>query len=306
MSFENIANFFYDKGFNISIIKNVKNSFNKNENNLSKSPGSDWQELFDRKQTKEEFDLLDYNNATGLLTFAGFDNLVVIDIDYCVKIEFVYDILEKIGIDKQYSWIVRTGNGFHIYFKLYFNLDPYCNYALYRGDPKEEYKFVFSKIEFLFKTNIVLPGSIHRNGKKYGFVKKLVHDLKLISIEDINLIFSSYCIQTKKLKNYSICGQDFYDIHGYHAEYHDVTDVNNLIKKLIDIEKRELVEIIEFEKIKKLSDIYTPNNSWISIILLHLGFEQFKYKLLKPLEAKEIIIIDKFIPNYKDDFIKSN
>ena len=79
-------------GMNLTCIINKVTSFNFDANNLLKRPYHEWESLKLKKQTLIEQNLLDWNNAVGIGTVAGWktDNKVkIIDVKTVVFIDII-------------------------------------------------------------------------------------------------------------------------------------------------------------------------------------------------------------------------
>lgn len=179
------AKHFHNLGLNITCISNELTEYNFYSPNILKAAYHSWEHLLNKRQSEKE--LLDYNweTATGLGVVAGFENLHVLDIDGCSNEEFVNDILELLGLPKNYEWVVKSGSqdGFHIHF--FSNLledtevDRMCS-----SYPANEDNFgLFEKMELLWNTNVVLPNSIHKSGQKYKFLNSNLPKYKPQHIE---------------------------------------------------------------------------------------------------------------------------
>lgn len=169
------ANKYKEFGFNISCIINQSNVYNENSRSYFKSPSHPWEDLFNLKQSRIEFEKYNWKNAVGIGTFTNWNNLICIDIDGCNDISFLKRILLKLNLPQDYEWVVESGskNGYHIYYKG--NKIEECENddVVSSFPPKIEFEKYLDKIEFLWETHTVLPPSIHGSGNKYSFVNGL-------------------------------------------------------------------------------------------------------------------------------------
>jgi DNA polymerase III epsilon subunit-like protein len=172
------AKFYYNLGFNVTCITNYLTEYNFNEKNLTKSPYHKWENFEKERQELDELKSYDWQNATGVGLALGFNNIRALDIDGCIDIDIVYEILNILGLPDKYEWVIRSGsqNGFHIiFFSEEVNLSKGLN--RYSSKIKEviaysalpEIKHKIEKIEFRWNNHLVLPPSIHKSSLKYKF-----------------------------------------------------------------------------------------------------------------------------------------
>jgi hypothetical protein len=189
------ALFYHSFGLNIICLGCQINMYNHNDNNLFKAPNHDFKSFKTDRQAKKELLEINWKNSIGIGCILGFENLVAIDIDGCNQISVVENICKILGLHENYEWVIRSGsgNGFHILIKC---LDKpfFKNKTVDIGKwniakaSKEEPVFgsietnayyphiekrVFTKIEFKWEGNIVLPPSLHLSGNEYAFVNNL-------------------------------------------------------------------------------------------------------------------------------------
>jgi hypothetical protein len=130
-----------------------------------KSPVVNWREYEERRPTPEEFSEWFGDKKKGELnigTLAGkvSGNLVVLDFESAGAFDTFMDTLDKLNPELssklESSWIVKTGKGYHLYFRTFRELPYYKvpGVVEVRGDSKH-----FT----------VLPPSIHPSGKEYTF-----------------------------------------------------------------------------------------------------------------------------------------
>ncbi|MGY8914040.1 MAG: bifunctional DNA primase/polymerase, partial [Flavobacteriales bacterium] len=172
MYIKHLALQYYKLGFNITCISTTVSEFNFKTASSRKSPSHPWSHLQIERQCFEEFSSYDWDNAIGFGTVAGFRDIHVLDIDGCSNLNFLEDILLLLGLPKNYEWVVQSGSheGFHIYFhsKKPENLEEVHLTTSFQSNIDNW--GLFEKIEFLWRTNVVLPGSLHKTGYTYEFL----------------------------------------------------------------------------------------------------------------------------------------
>jgi len=175
IDFKRIATHFRVMGFNISCVTNQTNKYNISSRTLFKAPSHDWKHLFHTDQTNEEFQGYDWENATGIGTFTGRNNIFVIDIDGCQSENLVNKILNDLNLPSNYQWIVRSGsrNGFHIYYQGEKLKDFAEEDVVTTFPPNKTYEGYFEKMEFLWYTHVILPPSIHGSARRYEFANNM-------------------------------------------------------------------------------------------------------------------------------------
>lgn len=166
------AKHFYSLGMNVTCISNHINEHNFFSRNILKSPNHIWKHLLMQRQTEEEMESYDWENATGIGCITGIDNLRAIDLDGCSDFSFLVNVLESLGLPPNYEWVVQSGskNGFHIIFKAKKPKFLNENDVVTTFPPKESFRHIFEKVEILWNTNLVLPPSIHNSGQFYEFL----------------------------------------------------------------------------------------------------------------------------------------
>lgn len=169
---KNYARYFYDMGMNVTCVSNIENEFNtKAENVYLKAPSHQWEDLWSRRQTPEEFDAYQWSRAIGFGAITGFDNLMVVDMDDCSE-DFVGKVLGILGLPIDYEWVVLSGSkkGFHIYVFVDGLLNNFPGLSVVRLYPKESYIKLVNKVELLIRLHSILPPSVHPTGNRYEFV----------------------------------------------------------------------------------------------------------------------------------------
>ena len=176
---------YWELGLNVTCIGSYLTDYNFHTKNILKTPNHDWQTFINRRQEFNELENLDWENAFGLGIITGTENylnpkgsLLLIDIDGCISLEFINSFLKLLNLPENYEWVIRSGSGcgYHIFiysdteeidlFK--YNFKNGCSYL-----PYDLFSSQFLKIELLWKSNAVLPPSLHMSSNKYEFINCL-------------------------------------------------------------------------------------------------------------------------------------
>lgn len=211
---KSIALHYHSLGLNVNCIKNEITEHNYSKTEVLKNPYHDYKNYIKNRQSLEELLNLDWVQAVGIGIVTGFENLRVIDIDGCTNLEFVKDLLTILGLPRDYEWLVKSGSGFgyHLYFftdeineeeSNYFfcgeddffkkhryltNDLPYVNYLetdIFTATffPNNENLSLFEKMDFIWKSNIIAPFSLHKSSKRYLFLNCFLPKNKPLNIE---------------------------------------------------------------------------------------------------------------------------
>lgn len=170
-----------------------------------KKPIINWEEWQLKKQTIEDIEKMDWKDATGIGTPAGLNDVRVIDIDK-IKDWAVLDlILEKLNLDQNYPWIIRTGSGAGIH--IYIKIKETSKMIKLLGGDKAVYKLKLKKDDLCDHVEIrwkncqnVLPPSKHPSGEIYHFYD-INPTTEPIEIEEdifINLINSIFIFENRE------------------------------------------------------------------------------------------------------------
>jgi len=191
--FKAFAQFYYSMGFNVSCITNYNTPYNMKEGKRFKRPYHPSLHLFDSRQSIDELNNYDWENAIGLGTFTGGSLgkegdhfLFALDIDG-INYQELLKVLSILKIPRNYEWVVKSGSGlgYHIYMLVEGNVKSI--YSIFRDNiayGRQEYTYksiladddtfdcpvYFNKIEFLAKAHIILPPSMHGSTFDYEFV----------------------------------------------------------------------------------------------------------------------------------------
>ena len=185
------AAFLYHDMFNFSIIPE-----------RSKKPLVEW-DSFKSGQTLEQLQALSFNSTCNGIGVILNNNLRCFDIDKCKNEDVLNNIIFSLGFPAAYKWIVKTGNGYHIYF--------YCDESEYfykQYGKKSNYTFKLKSgyiLELKWKDcKCTLPPSEHDNGSLYAFVN-VEPNQPPGQIRDLSILFKTineFCIaEDKKTAN---------------------------------------------------------------------------------------------------------
>lgn len=303
-------------GFNVTCISNVLTEYNFYDNDILKAPYHKWKHYKNQKQTNDEFESLNWHNATGLGTVAGFEKLHVLDIDGCDEYDFIEDLLILLDLPKNYEWAIKSGsgNGFHIYFYSDLLEDLEENQVTSTFPANIENISLFDKIEILWNTHVVLPNSLHSSGLKYSFINCIYpsEKPKFININNFSYIEYFFLNRSKLVKKKTYFG-DLEEIESIiQPSDIDKVDLSKLNKKLFfvfDIETDGLIVDKSYPNIVQISwmiidfdgVVHKKNNLFINCDF-NENSSAFKINKLKPelikqlgkepIEAYQIVIND--------------
>jgi DNA polymerase III epsilon subunit-like protein len=179
---------YWQLGLNVTSITPKITEFNFDSNCILKTASHDLQQLTTKKQSLEDLNSLDWQNAVGIGTVTGFGikqtvkkgskigtitaPLILIDIDGCNDLKIVKLVLGLLDLPLNYQWVIKSGSGigYHIYVRSYLGgltkrFDKGCAY-----NPLNMYREKFLKLELLWNSHAVLPPSIHMSTFKYEFL----------------------------------------------------------------------------------------------------------------------------------------
>lgn len=192
MDYKSYAKKYYDIGLNISCLSYLKTKYNID--NIEKQPSHPWIDLQIRRQQETEIENLPWQFSTGLGCIISNDGIKCIDIDNCHDISVVETLLKLFSLPKDYEWVVKTPNGFHVYIlsgSLFFS-HKVLNNGILTLLPNDEYKNKFSRIELRWAGHCVLPPTkISTNKYSFLFEKEFPSEKpKYIST---SLVFEFIC-----------------------------------------------------------------------------------------------------------------
>ena len=251
---------FYNLGLNITCISNRLTENNFYDSNILKAPYHKWKHLKTERQEESELESFDWNEATGIGTVAGFNNLRILDIDGCSNDNFISDILIILGLPKHYEWVVKTGSqdGYHIYF--YSNIldDLEENQVCSTFPANKENIGLFEKMELLWSTHVVLPYSLHKSGDKYKFINSRYpkHKPEQIDINRFRIIIKFFLNRSKLIKKKNYFNTWTEDVPLKQPSNLESIDLSTIKKNLIfifDTETDGLMKKSSFPKIIQIS-----------------------------------------------------
>jgi DNA polymerase III epsilon subunit-like protein len=166
------AKHYHKLGLNVTCLSEKLTEYNFYCKNRMKAPNHKWVHLLSSRQSDNEFNNINWSDATGVGCTGGYNDLHILDIDGCPSYELVENMLAILGLPKTYEWVVKTGSkyGYHIFLYTEKFPDLKENEVVSVFNPKSEYLHLIEKIEFLWATNVALPPSLHPSGNKYKFV----------------------------------------------------------------------------------------------------------------------------------------
>ncbi|MEY3501006.1 MAG: hypothetical protein RL308_2675 [Bacteroidota bacterium] len=196
-----------------------------------KNPSHKYYHLTTKRQEIDELKSYDWENAHGLGVILGFANVGVIDIDFCNSDELILHLLKKLNLPSNYEWVVRTGNGYHIYF-LMEDYTPGWDKVPNAYLPNDLNEGLFGRIELrLTKSHSILPNSKHINGKNYHFLLKILPKKipNKLNIESIIKVIGEHCDLSKAPlwddhSHYYFSRKSPYEPFAYMAPYYIIID----------------------------------------------------------------------------------
>jgi uncharacterized protein (TIGR02145 family) len=258
---EDSAKYYFNLGLNVTCIGDTINEHNYYCKNILKSPNHIWKHLFAAKQRETEFKSYDWENATGVGSVTGYNDLRVIDIDGCSDYKLLHEILKILNLPTNYEWVTISGsnNGFHIYIN--------CRKFSYLGDnqvvttfpPKPEFDKQFDKIEILWNTHIVLPPSLHKTGNKYRFLNcdKPLSLPRSVKHRYVSTLINNYLQAEKKVIGMGY-GEEL-------VEFIPPITLTEILKKLIDEHGSEILK--QQQRIKAILSDLLPNEKRTQYLL---------------------------------------
>ena len=140
----------------------------------NKKPIGEWEKWHTDLMDVADVDLMNWSERiNGIGGICGIRRIRCFDFDKVQNKEIVKKFVLKLGLPREYTWIIKTGNGFHIWFLC--DEESFLFNTL--GGEKSYYKFQLKEkdlcdhIELRWKNcQTVLPPSKHPSGKNYEFV----------------------------------------------------------------------------------------------------------------------------------------
>ena len=217
--------YFHSMELNIILSGSQINTYNYNDNNIFKAPFHSIAQLKNNRQSKEELYEMDWDSAVGLGIILGWGGICAIDIDGCIEPRVLELIYEKLGLPSNYSWTIRSGSqaGYHIIVQcqdmpiedksvdtrnLETDVKDLEKQIFGLGLANAYYPFAnkrfFSKIEFIWRGNIMLPPSLHVSGNNYSFFHNLPkykpQNVSFSNLKNLaSILCSTKCIDSTQL-----------------------------------------------------------------------------------------------------------
>lgn len=250
---------FYNLGLNITCISNRLTENNFYDSNILKAPYHKWKHLKSERQKEGELNLFEWNEATGIGTVAGFNNLRILDIDGCSNDNFINDILIILGLPKHYEWVVKTGSqdGYHIYFYSDVLDDLEENQVCSTFPSNKDNIGLFEKMEVLWSTHVVLPYSFHKSGDKYKFINCSypTHKPEHIDINRFRIIIDFFLNRSKLIKKKNYFNTWTEEVKLKQPSNLDLIDLSKLTKSLIFIFDTETDGLIKKSSLPNIIQI---------------------------------------------------
>ena len=188
-------NFFHNHGIEDLYISSYQiNSINEKANNRLKAPYID---NIRSRQINFSEEILS-KDIYGLGFNLKESNLAALDIDGCYDKIFLRNVLEILQLPNDYEWIIESGSesGFHIIYQTNVN-DEFKKHVSKENASAFFSKYEhrpFSKIEFLFEGQLILPNSKHESGGTYTFVNNVpTRAPKIVDINNLIILHKIYC-----------------------------------------------------------------------------------------------------------------
>lgn len=179
------ANHYYNFGFNVTHISSERSSIHKKEQTVLKSPSHTWEKYIHNRQTIEELHSLKWDEASGIGTILGYNNLRALDVDGCQDLSVIRDFLIMLNLPDDYQWVNISGSkkGFHIIF--YADEHHYVSKEgtakAFRSNRIYEKRFRYMELRWL--GNLMLPPSMHPSDNRYEYFNKKIPNSKPYNLE---------------------------------------------------------------------------------------------------------------------------
>jgi len=136
----------------------------------NKKPLTEWKSYKDKEQTLQDIDSINWNTQTNGIAIIQDGKFISLDFDKCKDEGFIYQIANELNIN---SWIVKSGDGFHIHLELD-NLKEFFQLigkksGCYTLEPIKKDLLDHAEIRII-NHYTVLPPSLHQSGKEYKFI----------------------------------------------------------------------------------------------------------------------------------------
>ena len=188
----------YNKEFNFNVIPFV---IRKSNDKVNKSPKIDWKLWQDHKMTSHDVSDISWNHGSNALAIIH-QETSALDFDKCTDLDFIKNIAAMLGL----KWIVKTGGGFHIHFRLKDHQELYKTLEekkFYSLKPQESFKSIVDHLEIRLRgVMTILPPSNYPNTEGYYFINGFPKDPpEEITTELLVSILEEYFIFSKPENN---------------------------------------------------------------------------------------------------------
>ncbi len=206
-------------GFNVTHIIPKINEERGNCKNPFKSSTNDRGELGKLRQRFNDIQSFNWDDAVGIGTELGFNNLRALDFDGCNDIDFIIKVLEQLGLPRNYEWLVKSGsnNGFHILFYAEEHNYLFDNSKTKAFVPNTDNKHNFRVLELRWTKHLILPPSLSKELKLYKFVNcelPLEHPWG-IDLSIIENLITWLCVEKNGQSNVNTNGLQIYYEHEF-------------------------------------------------------------------------------------------
>ena len=154
---------------------NIAENYNKNFDLkvipvYNKKPLIEWKQFSLKSQSLNDVHSINWNSGTNGIAVIQDGKFISLDFDKCKDEGFIYQIANELNVN---TWIVKTGNGFHIHLELdsikefYRLIEKELSYYLLNPINKNLLDHLEIRLNNCYT---VLPPSIHQSGKEYTFI----------------------------------------------------------------------------------------------------------------------------------------
>lgn len=211
----------------------------------NKKPIGEWEKWHTEIMDITDIDLMVWNEKiNGIGGICGINRIRCFDFDKVQNEDVIKRFVLKLGLPKEYTWIIKTGNGFHIWFLC--DDDSFLFKTI--GGEKSYYKFQLKErnlcdhIELRWKNcQTVLPPSKHPTGKNYEFVNVRVGGLPAAEPQNICVgklieVIKEFCVLEEQLeeKRKTLDGKKILRLRSALTDKKIVRDAAEFLKGKID------------------------------------------------------------------------
>jgi len=131
----------------------------------TKKPLGKWKAWQAKKQPAGYLDEIDWSRVSGLAVINGPGDWRSIDIDDCDDEQFVYRLLDTLDLSRDYPWVVKSPNGFHVWIR---SSDDPEDVSI---ETIKVHTDACKQIEIRWSGGYtIMPGSWHPSGVRYRFL----------------------------------------------------------------------------------------------------------------------------------------